>query len=384
MRIFLIVAFLIYGGMHLYAFSKVWQAVPHSSPLAVTLTLLGLTLTLSPFMLWFIAHRQWHVLNIVLSWVIYLWMGFILLFCLVALAFDLGHIVAALLGLKWPLSSAYGLLVTGVATLAAGVYGFHDAQQVRVERIDIPTPKLKSGRVTIAQISDLHLGAMLGDAFLERVLAKACDARPDVIVATGDILDGQGNNLGQLARRFRECAAPGGKFAVLGNHEYFVGLEAARRFLRDAGFMVLRGEAVKAQGLVFAGVDDASGLAMGQETRLNADAALKALPGDAFVILLKHQPVVDMNSRFDLQLSGHIHGGQIFPFNFITQLTYKVHSGLTELGGGRWLYVSRGAGTWGPPMRLFAPAEITLITIEAAKTGGMQPTPGEQRVPKRG
>jgi predicted MPP superfamily phosphohydrolase len=84
-----------------------------------------------------------------------------------------------------------------------------------------------------------------------------------------------------------------------------------------------------------------------------------------FIVLLKHQPVIDRGIPFDLQLSGHIHGGQFFPFGLLTRLTYGVSTGLTQLTDGRWLYVSRGAGTWGPPIRLFAAPEITLITIES-------------------
>lgn len=360
------IAFLIYGLMHLYAFAKIWQALPHSAPLAVALALLGLALTLSPFTLWFAARQKGRGATDFLSWPIYLWMGFAVLFCTVAFAFDVGRLLAFVIGLQWPLSGPLGLLAAGLLALALSAYSVYDARQLRIERITLSTPKLKSGRVTIAQISDLHLGVMLNHRFLEGVLAKVGLAHPDILVATGDILDGQGNDLARLAQPLRACVAPAGKFAVLGNHEYFLGLEASRRFLNEAGFTVLRGEAVPAGGLVFAGVDDPSGRALGAEARLDVDAALERVPRDAFVVLLKHQPVVKVNARFDLQLSGHIHGGQLFPFHLLTRLVYKVHAGLTRLADGRWLYVSRGAGTWGPPMRLLAAPEITFITIEPA------------------
>ena len=117
------------------------------------------------------------------------------------------------------------------------------------------------------------------------------------------------------------------------------------------------------------GVDDPTAVARGQEARVDTKKALASVtPGD-FIVLLKHQPVVDSDTPFDLQLSGHIHGGQIFPFVYLTQLSYHVHAGLTELADGRRLYVSRGAGTWGPPIRLFAPPEITLITIASENEG---------------
>jgi predicted MPP superfamily phosphohydrolase len=232
--------------------------------------------------------------------------------------------------------------------------------------VNITTPKLASGRVTIAQISDLHLGIMLGEGFLDRVLAKLRELKPDIVVATGDIVDGQGDNLAALARHFQSYAPPLGAYAVTGNHETYVGLENSLRFLRNAGFTVLRGDAAKAGGIVLVGVDDPSAANSGQQAGLDTGKALPQITADDFIVLLKHQPVVDGGQPFDLQLSGHIHGGQIFPFVYLTRLAYGVHTGLTELANGRRLYVSRGAGTWGPPIRLFAPPEITLITIASA------------------
>jgi predicted MPP superfamily phosphohydrolase len=157
-----------------------------------------------------------------------------------------------------------------------------------------------------------------------------------------------------------------GAYAVTGNHEYYAGLEHSLRFLRNAGFTVLRGEAARAGGIILVGVDDPTAMSSGQSTILDTGKALASVSANNFVVLLKHQPVVDSDTKFDLQLSGHTHGGQIFPFVYLTRLRYRVHTGLTELADGRLLYVSRGVGTWGPPIRLFAPPEITLITIAGA------------------
>ena len=150
---------------------------------------------------------------------------------------------------------------------------------------------------------------------------------------------------------------------MIGNHEVYAGLESSLHFLRSAGFTVLRGESVAAGGIILAGVDDPSAGTDGQQS-----VAVHA-PGntDDYVVLLKHQPVADKQIPFDLQLSGHVHGGQIFPFGLLTRLVYGVGTGLTRLGDGRLLYVSRGTGTWGPPIRLLAEPEITLITLESEK-----------------
>ncbi len=365
MLTFLSIAFLIYATMHLYALGKVWIVVPHSPGLAMALACVGLVMTLSPFVPWFLAKQNWHSANVVVSWLAYLWMGLLFLFCFVALVFDFSHALANVFNVTWPLSEVQTFRLVSVLALALLGYGFVDARLIRVEQVDIATPKLAPamGEVTIAQISDLHLGLMRGDDVLTRVLAKLCLLHPDIVVATGDIVDGIGDDLNRLAGRFRSCPPSKGALAILGNHEYFAGIEHSLTFLQTAGFDVLRGQTKEVDGVVFAGVDDASGAGAAQEAKTSARAALASVPKGAFVILLKHQPVVEPGVPFDLQLSGHVHAGQIFPFGIFTRLVYGVGTGLTQVAPGRWLYVSRGAGTWGPPIRLFATPEITLFRI---------------------
>jgi predicted MPP superfamily phosphohydrolase len=367
MLAFMSVALLIYGSMHLYALGKVWTAFPHTLGLALALILAGIVLTCSPFIVWYMERQSWHGATVIAAWVSYTWMGFLFLFICIGLVFDLGHILAVLLDFKWPLSGSAALGTVALLALAALGYGTIEAQQIQVERINITTPKLASGQVTVAQISDLHLGMMAGDAFLDRIIAGLQAIKPDIVVATGDIVDGQGDNLDALAARFHAYAPPLGAYAVIGNHEHYAGLDNSLRFLRSAGFNVLRGESAVAGGIILVGVDDPSVETPDQRARLDTRKALASVTGNDYIVLLKHQPVVDGDTPFDLQLSGHIHGGQIFPFAYLTRLVYHVHTGLTELAGGRLLYVSRGAGTWGPPIRLFAPPEITLITITSAK-----------------
>lgn len=360
------VALLVYGSMHLYAFSKVWLALPHTPVPGIALALAGLVMTFSPFILWQISRLNWHGTTLFVSWASYLWMGFLFLFCCTALLLDLAHLLATLLAWQWPLNPTMNLLVISLLAVALLGSGYFSARDIRLEKVSITTPKLATGKVTIAQISDLHLGVMLGDEFLQRVINKLQEIQPDIVVATGDIVDGQGEDFDLLARRFRTLQVTGGLYAITGNHEYFAGLEHSLQFLRNAGFTVLRGEAATTKGIVLAGVDDPTAQAMGLEVRLDTRMALASARKADFIVLLKHQPVIDSNTPFDLQLSGHIHGGQIFPFGILPWLTYGVHSGLTRLDDGRQLYVSRGTGTWGPPIRLFAAPEITLITINSA------------------
>jgi len=366
MPILLSVALLIYGSMHLYALSKMWMTFPHSYGLGLALILAGIVLTLSPLLVWFLERHSWHRATTTTAWVSYSWMGYLFLFLCIGLLLDLGHALATLLNFNWPLSQAMSLRTVSLLALAMVGYGFVEARQIQVEEIHITTPKLATGHITIAQISDLHLGIMMGEEFLDRVIAKLREIKPDIIVATGDIVDGQGDDLDALARHFQAYTPPLGAYAVTGNHEYYAGLENALRFMRRAGFTVLRGESAKAGGIVLVGVDDPAAMSSGQDARLDTRGALASVATNDFIVLLKHQPVVDSDTPFDLQLSGHTHGGQIFPFGYLTRMAYRAHTGLTELADGRRLYVSRGAGTWGPPIRLFAAPEITLITIESS------------------
>jgi hypothetical protein len=168
---------------------------PHSFALGLALALAGLVLTCSQFIVWYMEKQGWHGATVVVAWVSYTWMGFLFLFFLIGLIFDIGHALATLLSFKWPLGNMMAFGATGLLALAALGYGLVEARQIQVEKIKITTPKLASGRITIAQLSDLHLGMMMGDKFLDRVMAKLHEIRPDIVVATGDIIEGQGDDL---------------------------------------------------------------------------------------------------------------------------------------------------------------------------------------------
>jgi predicted MPP superfamily phosphohydrolase len=255
-----------------------------------------------------------------------------------------------------------------VWAVIAGIYGYFEARNIRTERITLASPKIPQslGKLTIVQISDVHLGLIVRDVRLQTILDKVKEASPDIVVSTGDLVDGQIDGLSGLAELLREVRPLYGKFAVTGNHEMYAGFNHSLKFMHSAGFRVLRGEAVTLPGLItIAGVDDpalsrSSGSASEEEQRL-----LAAFPNEAFTVLLKHRPVIDKESlgRFDLQLSGHVHKGQLFPFNLVTYLFYPVKSGINNYPRNTALYVSRGTGTWGPPIRFLAPPEITIIEL---------------------
>jgi predicted MPP superfamily phosphohydrolase len=197
-------------------------------------------------------------------------------------------------------------------------------------------------------------------------------AKPDIFIVTGDLVDAQINHLTGLAELLRTVNARFGKYAITGNHEYYAGLNKALAFTRSAGFTVLRNEAMKAGPIMIAGVDDRTGVQLKLARPASEQELLANLPRDMFILFLKHQPRIDQATLglFDLQLSGHTHKGQIFPFTYVTRMMFPLNAGRYDLGKGSVLHVSRGTGTWGPPIRLLAPPEVTVIELVRSRLKG--------------
>ncbi|GBE04155.1 putative metallophosphoesterase [bacterium BMS3Abin09] len=265
-------------------------------------------------------------------------------------------------------SARLSFLLPAVLALAIGVYGYYEAGTIRTEHLVIKTTKIPKdkNRFRIVQISDVHLGLIIGEERLRKIIEAIRSADPDLLVSTGDLVDGQIDGLHGLAELFGEIKAPYGKFAVPGNHEYYAGFDKAMEFIRDAGFTILKGVAVNIPRTInIAGVDDPEGMRFGLYKDIRENEILSTLDPNQFTLLLKHRPIIDKVSlgMFDLQLSGHTHNGQIFPFNLIVQIFFPNISGYFPLKGNSHLYVSRGTGTWGPPIRFLSPPEVTVIDL---------------------
>jgi predicted MPP superfamily phosphohydrolase len=199
------------------------------------------------------------------------------------------------------------------------------------------------------------------------------NANPDILVSTGDLVDGRLSReevlsrLNSIAAIIAALPTKAGKFAVAGNHEFYAGIGPSLDFTRAAGFTVLRNQSAQLpEGITITGIDD---LALDRKSGNSVSTAeselLKPFPTDKFHLLLKHRPVVPASSdgRFDLQLSGHVHKGQLFPFNLLVRLKFPIPCGTTSTAANSKIHVSRGSGTWGPPMRFLAPPEVTIIDI---------------------
>ena len=294
-------------------------------------------------------------------------MGLSSLLIVFALAGDALHARA------WLGVGGFQLAVVGgaMAVLLIGLWRARRPAIVRV--VDVPITGLPSDLegFRIAQLTDLHVGATLKRDFVERVVDTTNGLQPDLIALTGDVADGFPPALRDEVAPLAGLEAPHGKYFVTGNHEYYWDAAGWVRELEGLGFSALiNGHRVIRRGtgrIVLAGVTD---LSSGGLPGHNSDpaAAVAGAPASDVRVLLAHQPKSAFAARaagYDLQLSGHTHGGQYFPFNLLVRLFQPFVAGLHRLEA-MWLYVSRGTGFWGPPLRLGAPAEITLIQLVRA------------------
>ncbi|MBU0964940.1 MAG: metallophosphoesterase [Proteobacteria bacterium] len=376
MILFLAVAISIYTAMHCLVFWGIHPLLAGHRYLAVAVLLWMLMMIISPLAVRLLDTNGSSQAARLLALTGYTWMGLVFLaFCLfavigmIALLFlVLPFIIPALprLPLHGPLIASAVLLFT----LATGIYGYVAAKNIRVVTVPITTDKLPAGTesLRVVQVSDLHLGLLNRSAFLAPVITRLKELKPDLLVATGDVVDAQINHLDGLSAMWQEIEPPLGKFAIIGNHEVYAGLKQSLDFLKGCGFVVLRNTGLNVGGVVrIVGIDDEQ---IWDHT-VQETAILQAQQSDLFTIFLKHRPTVSKDDvqLFDLQLSGHTHRGQIFPFNFITGLKYPLQDGLHRLSPVSRLYTSRGTGTWGPPIRVLSPPEITVFDIRRGKSG---------------
>ncbi len=380
MYLFLITFLALYGSMHLYAFYKLRDAFSFRPYLKWLLISWMIFMTIVPILVR--AAEQFELENVALfiAWPGYIWMGFLFIFTSIMLFTDaLGHVYRIVTRIYYKqlprhLSSRNITIVTLIMATIASVYAYKEAGEIRSEHLIIVSSKLPPSisKIRIVQISDMHIGLLSQESRQERILKTIREAKPDILVSTGDLIDGKLNHENNISDRSPLAAllasipAPLGKFAVIGNHEVYAGLPQAVAFSRAAGFTMLRNQSVQpTNGLTISGVDDRAVNPKNLVDHSTEEALLNLVSHSYFNLLLKHRPEIipESDGHFDLQLSGHVHGGQIFPFNFLVRLKHPIPCGTTTTPAGSRIHVSRGTGTWGPPMRLFAPPEVTIIDI---------------------
>ena len=382
MRILFLVSILsLYSLLHLYVFLKIRGAFAFGVVAAIFFIAFMVCMVSAPVVVRILEGQGFDVEARLISYLGYAWMGLVFLFFFCSLAIDVYRLLVYATGRMFHTGFLFlipspriaffiALLITG----AIAVFGYYGARTIRTETVVIKSTKIPEeiGALTIAQISDVHLGLIVRHERLKRILSAVRKANPDIVVSTGDLVDGQINNLNGLEELLQTVDPPYGKFAITGNHEFYAGLDQALHFAQSAGFTVLRGETYDVNGIItVVGIDDPTGKYFGSYRGVSEKTLLSHHSNKKFVLLLKHIPIVNKEvvDHFDLQLSGHTHGGQIFPFSLITRLFFPYHAGLIPLSHGSQLYVSRGSGTWGPPIRFLSPPEVTIIKLVHAKSG---------------
>ncbi|SDF81523.1 hypothetical protein SAMN05216553_103414 [Lentzea fradiae] len=301
-------------------------------------------------------------------------LGFVWIAFVWTLLTDLVRLGMALGGVENPFRSRFIAVLLAVLIVAVTVHGVYEAMRVpRVKRQDVVLPRLDPAfdGLTVAVITDTHYGAINRAKWSRGMVDAVNRLNADVAVHVGDIADGTAEQRLDQAAPLGDVTAPH-RFYITGNHEYYSNAQGWIDLMTRLGWKALHNEHVTLDRgdarLVFAGIDDPTADHSGEPGH-SADLR-RALDGapDAAVVLLAHQPSEvrkAVEAGVDLQLSGHTHGGQIWPFHYLVRLQQPVVAGLSAHGDRTQLYTSRGSGFWGPPMRVFAPSEITLLTLRS-------------------
>jgi predicted MPP superfamily phosphohydrolase len=265
---------------------------------------------------------------------------------------------------------AGGAALLGLGASAVGVVSALSPVAVKRVRVAIGRLSRPASGMRIVQISDVHVGPTIGRGFIEDIVARINALKPDVVAITGDLVDGSVKELEEHVAPLAKLEAKHGVYFVTGNHEYYSGADEWIAHLGKLGVRVLRNEHVRIggeDGFDLAGIDDHSSGAYGRGHGADLKRALRGRDDARACVLLAHQPRgIELADQLgvDLQLSGHTHGGQMFPWNFAVRLQQPFVAGLHRLTRAQ-IYVSQGTGYWGPPMRVGAPAEITEIELVA-------------------
>lgn len=317
-------------------------------------------------------------------WVVpvYFWIGVAVLLILSVLAVGLLRVGCSAIGLGIDETDAgrrqfvarVGALVALAIGLSASGWAFLECRKVRVKRVEVPLKKLPKALdgFRIVQLSDLHVGPAIGRKLIEQVVARVNQLAPDLVAITGDLVDGSVDDLRHDVAPLADLSSTHGTYFVTGNHEYHSGAPEWCEHLGKLGVRVLRNEHVElgenGNAIHLAGIDDYGSASFGVGHRPDLPKAVAGRDRSRALILLAHQPRAVHEAAVhgvDLQLSGHTHGGQLWPLGWIQRLEQPVVAGLAKLGE-TFIYVSCGTGFSGPPMRLDAPPEITHIVLRSA------------------
>ena len=382
--LFLSIMITLTGAAHYYVWSRLVRdpGLPATASRALGYALLFLFLTIPASL--FLRRSALGGSVSALVWLAMTWLG-LLLFLTLALS------VADLVRGAWQVSRAWtdagpllperrqavARLLAGTAALVAGTLGLWSLRsglaRVAVKRLEVSLSRLPASLsgTRIVQLTDVHVGPTIHRSFIETVVEQCNALLPDLVVITGDLVDGSVEELRGHVAPLASLRSKYGVFFVTGNHEYYSGAEEWCSELERLGVRVLRNERVSigsgSESFDLAGVDDHSAKRFGEGHGEDLPKALKGRDPSRELVLLAHQPKTILEAKsygVGLQLSGHTHGGQLWPWTYLVRLQQPVVAGLARFDKSL-VYVSRGTGYWGPPMRLGAPSEIAELTLRS-------------------
>jgi len=282
------------------------------------------------------------------------WMGFLILFVTFSVALLL------LFGVVYKpfFDKQVNCTIASLISLTFIGVGYINAQKLQIRTITIQSKKIQKN-MRLVFFSDLHAGLMINKNYVDKISKTINDLNPDLVIAGGDMIDSSIDGMENYIKPLKNINPIYGKYAVLGNHEFYRGIDKCQTYLENVGFRVLRNDCVKVnEFLNIAGIDDTT------ITSVKDREILTKCNKNDFKIFVKHRPLIDDYSIFDLALCGHTHAGQMFPFTLLTKAYYRNRDfGYFNINGSH-LIISSGAGTWGPPFRIFSSSEIVLINLE--------------------
>lgn len=347
--IFFSITFFIFLGMHLYVYFCLNRFFGFTRPKTILLVFTVLALS---FPLCSILERYYpNSISMILYAAASTWLG--TLFLLLT-AFLLYEPVRLIVNLD---SKTTGMVLIS-SVLLISLYALICGQLITVKTVDIPLPKLQKP-LKIVQLSDIHVGTIHNSGFLSRIVKKTNTLKPDMVVITGDLFDGIGTINRHTVEPLRRLNTK--TFFVTGNHERYSDMNQVAELMAENNVIILRNRVVDIFGIQLVGTDYPERENQKENPYLKELTIKQAIPS----VLLYHAPsgIEDaLEAGIDLQISGHTHNGQIFPFNLLARLFFPYINGLYKIEN-MYLYVSPGSGTWGPPMRLGSSNQITLINL---------------------
>jgi predicted MPP superfamily phosphohydrolase len=379
--IFFSIVLSIYTLINIYIFMRGWEVIPENIYIKLGYAVVYSILFLSFVVGRFLERAALSWFSDILVWIGSFWLGAMVYFFLILLVIDFLRLINSIVPFFPSFLTAnnreagqiLGIAVSAVV-LVVVVSGYINALKVRVKKLKLTIRKGTKSResLNIVVASDIHLGTLICKSRLERIVERINSLNPDLVLLPGDVVDEDlgpviRQNLGETLRAIKSRL---GVIAITGNHEYIGGVEKACRYLSEHGITVLRDSWVEIEkGIVIVGREDLSSRQLAGKRRKPLEELMAGVDKSLPVILMDHQPfrLEDAEkNRVDLQLSGHTHHGQLWPFNFITKKAYEVSWGYKKKGNTHF-YVSSGVGTWGPPIRTGNRPEIMNVRLRFDK-----------------